>query len=101
MLTSCVATTNATAEFGWVSDEPLLRLGVRQWSELPLWRTHAGVWNVDASRAIGTGLECRSLEHTIRDTWAWMQEDPESPDDQRASEIGLTQEREAMILGAV
>jgi len=101
MLSSCVATTNADAELVWVSDETLLRLGVRQWSELPLWRTHAGVWNVDAGRAIRAGLECRPLDHTMRDTWAWMQEAAESLDEQRASEIGLAAEREAMILGAI
>lgn len=34
--------TGSTTELVWVPDERLLAVGVRQWSEMPLWRTHAG-----------------------------------------------------------
>lgn len=101
MLSSCVDATESDAELVWVSDATLVRLGVRQWSELPLWRTHEGVWRVDASRAIQAGLRCRPLDRTIRDTWAWMQQTDEVSADERAAEIGLTPSRESMILDAV
>jgi 2'-hydroxyisoflavone reductase len=101
MLLGCGSATGVESDLVWVDDETLVRLGVRQWSEMPLWRTHAGVWQVDSSRAIDAGLSCRPLKTTIEDTWQWMQEAPDGPDDARASEVGLSRERERMILEAV
>ncbi|MET8291375.1 hypothetical protein ABZV80_40275 [Streptomyces sp. NPDC005132] len=49
----------------------LVEQGVKQWTELPLRRTHAGVWAVDSSRASAAGLACRPIVDTIRDTWHW------------------------------
>ncbi|GAA3980859.1 hypothetical protein GCM10022384_32630 [Streptomyces marokkonensis] len=39
-------------------DDPRLLLDndVRQWTELPLWRTHAGVWKVESARAQTRGI---------------------------------------------
>src|SRR6266545_348321 len=101
MLSDCATAVGAEPELVWIPDETLVRLGVRQWSELPLWRTHAGVWNVDAGRALAAGLTCRPLESTVRDTWTWMQHPDEVPDENRAAEIGLSAERERMVLAAV
>jgi 2'-hydroxyisoflavone reductase len=69
LLGACTAATGALGpEFVWISDEELLRAGVRQWSEMPLWRTFDGVWRVNASRALGAGLVSRPLAEMVRDT---------------------------------
>src|SRR6266508_3634109 len=100
MLSGYAAAVGVEPEFVWVDDETLVRLGVRQWSELPLWRTHEGVWRVDAGRAVKAGLVCRPLSTTITDTWRWMQKADDAPDATRSGEIGLSAERERMVLEA-
>lgn len=72
LIDACVAVTAAGTEPIWVDPEWLARQGVEQWTALPLWRTHNGVWNVDSSRAERAGLQCRPLPQTVADTWAWM-----------------------------
>jgi 2'-hydroxyisoflavone reductase len=102
MLAACRRVTDADAEFAWVTDEQLLEAGVRQWSELPLWRVADGVWKVDSSRAAAAGLERRPLSETVRDTWTWMTEnDDTSTAHERASEIGLDPAKERQILAAL
>ena len=101
MLASCCDATGTWPEFVWLSDEKLLELGVRQWSELPLWRTFDGVWRVDSSRAHAAGLVCRPLAETVHDTWAWLDRSGVELDHDRAGEIGLSKERERAILAAV
>jgi 2'-hydroxyisoflavone reductase len=102
MLSACAAVTEADAEFVCVTDEQLLEAGVRQWSELPLWRVADGVWKVDSSRAVEAGLVCRPLDETVRDTWAWMtSHDDQSPAHERAGEIGLDTDKEQQLLAAV
>jgi nucleoside-diphosphate-sugar epimerase len=101
MLAACKDVTGSAAEFTWVPDEELLRLGVRQWSEMPLWRTFDGVWRVDASRAQAAGLSCRRLAETVADTWAWLRQTGQAGTHERATEIGLSPERERQILAAV
>lgn len=101
MLRACAAATGAAPELVWVPDDALIRQGVRQWSELPLWRTYRGTWQVDPGRAHAAGLRCRSIVDTARDTWRWMNEDDPQLDNERAGEIGLTLDKEARILAAV
>lgn len=99
MLSAYVEMTGSDADLAWVPDDVLLAHGVRQWSELPLWRTFEGVWGIDATRAADAGLACRPIADTVRDTWAWMQAQPESSEQhERAAETGLGAEREAAIL---
>ncbi len=98
MLEACAEVTHANAEFVWVPDERLLSYGVRQWSEMPLWRTFPGVWQVDSSAAAARGLSCRPLAATVADTWAWMQLSDLTWDDERAGEIGISRQRETEIL---
>ena len=98
MLSACAAATGSDAEFVWVSDEQLLARGVRQWSEMPLWRTFPGVWRVDSAAAHARGLSCRPLKATVADTWSWMQDGGAGLDDERAGEIAISPEREQQIL---
>jgi nucleoside-diphosphate-sugar epimerase len=101
MLDACAEVTGSDAEFVWVTDERLVAEGVRQWSEIPLWRTFPGVWRVDSGAALAAGLACRPLARTVADTWAWLQDLDVSLDDERASEIGISREREHQILADV
>jgi nucleoside-diphosphate-sugar epimerase len=98
-LAACAAVTGSDAELTWITDEQWLTAqGVRQWTELPLWRTYAGTWAVDASRARAAGLVTRSLTSTVVDTWAWLNSG-RMVAHERAGELGITPEREAAILG--
>jgi 2'-hydroxyisoflavone reductase len=101
MLGACAQVTGSDAEFVWVPDEQLLAQGVRQWSEIPLWRTFPGVWRVDSAAAAAQGLSCRPLASTVADAWAWMQEGHALGDDERLAEIGISREREQRILSRV
>jgi 2'-hydroxyisoflavone reductase len=98
MLTGCAKVTRSEAEFVWVPDDRLLAAGVRQWSEMPLWRTFPGVWQVNSARALAAGLSCRPLAATVADTWAWMCDGGQNSGDERSSEIGISREREQEIL---
>jgi 2'-hydroxyisoflavone reductase len=98
LLTACANVTRSNAEFIWVPDKRLLAYGVRQWSQLPMWRTFPGVWQVDSAAATARGLSCRPLAATVADTWSWMHAGDVWPEDKRADEIGLSRQREDEIL---
>ncbi len=72
LVDTCVAVTGADTVPVWADPDWLVGRGVQQWTELPLWRTHRGVWTVDSSRAAAAGLACRPLRDTVSQTWAWM-----------------------------
>jgi nucleoside-diphosphate-sugar epimerase len=72
LLQSCVQVTGTDADLVWVPDEFLVERNVEQWTELPLWRTAPGTWDVTADGAARAGLVCRSLGETVRDTWMWL-----------------------------
>ena len=98
-LDACGDSTKSDADVRWFPDEALLAAGLRQWSEMPLWRVARGVWAVDSSRAARDGLECRPLSQTVADTWAWMQSGALVDGRDRAAEIGMSRKREAELLG--
>ncbi|GAA3348807.1 NAD-dependent epimerase/dehydratase family protein [Amorphoplanes nipponensis] len=103
LVDACAEVTAAGAEPVWVDPTWLAQQGVGEWTELPLWRTRAGVWNVDSSRAQAAGLTCRPLRETVADTWSWMTGGGEAVKEEqgeaaRAAEHGLSAEREAALL---
>ncbi|MEV0480327.1 NAD-dependent epimerase/dehydratase family protein [Streptomyces sp. NPDC050508] len=100
-LLACLAVTESDGHVVWAEPELLVEYEVRQWTELPLWRTHAGAWSVDASRAVAAGLRCRPLTETITDTWAWLRADGRPVDHPRWAEHGLAPQKEAKILAAL
>jgi hypothetical protein len=85
----------------WVKDDVLLARGVRQWSELPLWRTHRGVWQVDSTVAHMNGLTCRPLVETVASTWNWLSMADTTLLNERSAEIGISRQRESEILAVV
>lgn len=84
----------------WVPDPMLIEHEVRQWTELPLWRTYAGAWNVDATRARAHGLVTRSIADTVRDTAGWLASGGQLLASERAAELGIDPAKEVAIVEA-
>jgi 2'-hydroxyisoflavone reductase len=99
MLAACREVTGGTAELIWVEDHWLSDQDVTPWTEIPLWRTAPGAWNVSSARAEAAGLSCRPLRDTVADTWAWMQQE-EPMAHERADEIGIDPAKEQRLLDA-
>jgi len=98
MLAHCAHSTSSYGELVWVDDEFLVEHGVRQWTEIPLWRLHQGTWDADTTMAESAGLTCRPLAETVRDTWAWMAEGGRPAPYGRQAQHGLSPERERQLL---
>ncbi|MFF3112510.1 NAD-dependent epimerase/dehydratase family protein [Kitasatospora sp. NPDC057904] len=98
---ACLEVTGGSGRPVWAAPEALLERGVKEWTELPLWRTHAGAWAVDASSAVEAGLRCRPLRETIADTWAWWQADGRPVDHPRWADHGIDPDKEAKILASL
>ncbi|MFI8432604.1 NAD-dependent epimerase/dehydratase family protein [Streptomyces sp. NPDC079020] len=101
LLTACALATGGDAQLAWAPDKLLLDHGVKQWTELPLWRTHAGVWKIESTRAQAAGLLCRPLAETVADTWAWLRGGGMPVEHPRWAEHGITPDKEAVILEAL
>ncbi|RBM11373.1 NAD-dependent epimerase [Streptomyces sp. PT12] len=101
LLNACVDETGGRGRLEWVPDAVLDQHGVRQWTELPLWRTAAGAWAVDSTGAHAVGLRCRPLGQTVADTWAWLHTGGMPVDHPRWAEHGIAPEKEAAILAAL
>jgi nucleoside-diphosphate-sugar epimerase len=99
MLAACRNVTGGAAELVWVEDQWLSAQDVSPWTEIPLWRTAAGAWNVFSARAEAAGLSCRPLRNTVADTWAWLQQEEPMPHE-RAAEIGIGPAKEQRLLDA-
>ncbi|MGW0364048.1 NAD-dependent epimerase/dehydratase family protein [Streptomyces sp. NPDC002990] len=103
-LEACVAATGGGAELRWTDPARIEEAGVQPWTELPVWlpqgELHDFMYGGEVSKALGAGLECRPVEETVADTWAWLQElggvAPQRPD---RPGPGLDAEREAALLG--
>lgn len=99
-LAVCLRVTGSSGRLVWAGDEFLVQHGVRQWTELPLWRTNRGVWRV-RSTAHAAGLRCRPLAETVADTWAWLQADGRPVDHPRAADHGIARDKESALLDAL
>jgi 2'-hydroxyisoflavone reductase len=101
LLDECVKVMGSDAQLAWVDDRFLLEHGVKEWIEIPLWRTYAGTWRVAANRARAAGLTCRPLATTVRDTAAWLSGGVEVGRPRPTqSKHGIDPEKEAHILAA-
>ncbi|GAB2979387.1 NAD-dependent epimerase/dehydratase family protein [Saccharothrix stipae] len=98
-LGACAAAAPGGTELEWVADDFLVAQGLRQWTEIPLWRTHAGTWAVDAARAREAGLRTRPLVDTVRDTRAWMR-GGRLVEHERARRLGIAPDKETAVLSA-
>jgi 2'-hydroxyisoflavone reductase len=98
LLEACIDVTNSKGEVTWVDPEWLAAKGVREWTELPLWRTAPGTWCVSTARAQAEGLTCRPLEVTVAETWDWMAGGGVPVPHERQSRHGIDPDKEARIL---
>jgi nucleoside-diphosphate-sugar epimerase len=101
LLTACLDVTESSGRLVWTPQEVLHAQGVREWTELPLWRTNRGVWQVDSGKAVAAGFTCRPLAETVRDTWGWLQSGGQPVEHPRWAEHGLEPEKEAKVLAAL
>ncbi|MFR9725837.1 NAD-dependent epimerase/dehydratase family protein [Streptomyces sp. MS19] len=97
-LDACLHTTGSTGELRWVTADFLAGHGVRQWTELPLWRTAPGAWAVDATAAHTAGLHCRPLSTTVADTWNWLRAGGRAVEHPRWHDHGIERLKEAALL---
>lgn len=95
---ACRAVTSSDARPIWVDETWLEARGVRQWTELPMWRALPTAWSMATEKAQVAGLRCRPLSDTVADTWAWMQSGEKPIEHSRAAEHGITSERESQLL---
>jgi 2'-hydroxyisoflavone reductase len=105
LLEMCRRVANPEARLQWVATQFLTERDVEQWQELPLWivgSEHAGIMDVDISKAVKAQLTFRPIEDTVRDTLEWSQAHPEWPNpdkqDIERPPAGLSPEREALLL---
>ncbi|MFD7450386.1 NAD-dependent epimerase/dehydratase family protein [Kitasatospora sp. NPDC059827] len=101
LLQACVDVTGSNGTLVWVQDEVLLRHGLRQWTELPLWWTHPGTSAIDSSSAVAAGFVSRPLADTVADTWAWLSEGNRPVPHRRWAKHGLDPAKEHAILASV
>ena len=105
LLSACVAATGADAELVWVPEDVIEELGAEPWTQLPCWVPTsgelAGLMASDTSRAASTGLVCRPVEETVRDTWAWVQAEGMPPVRADRPAHGLPPDLEQALLARV
>jgi 2'-hydroxyisoflavone reductase len=100
----CREVTGSTASFTWVDAAFLLAHRVEPWTELPIWVPPVGdmatFYSCDSSRALRSGLDCRPIRDTVRDTWSWLRANPDWTQVVNANRarVGMDPEREAALL---
>lgn len=99
LVDACVDVTGSDAVPLWVDDRVLIDAGIKQWTQIPLWRTAAGTWRVDSAKALKHGFQCRPLLETVADTWEWMCGGGVPYADPRAAQHGLSADVESKLLG--
>ncbi|HZF79023.1 MAG TPA: NAD-dependent epimerase/dehydratase family protein [Rubrivivax sp.] len=114
MLACVRSALNKPVRLQWVAEDFLLEQGVAPWTDLPVWvpRASAGLHEVDISRALASGLQCRPLAQTVVDTVAWAAREEGSTATSTATgatppagvmprpPVGLSAEREQALLEA-
>ena len=102
LLEACGTATGGDAELVWISEQELSDAGVEPWTQLPCWvpeqGEYAGFLEGDASLAARTGLVCRPIEHTVADTWAWVQREGMPPQRRDRAVHGLPEDVERSLL---
>jgi 2'-hydroxyisoflavone reductase len=105
LLDACADVTGSDAVLRWADPAAVEAAGIEAWSELPIWlppgELHDTMHRGDVSRALATGLRCRPVHETVRDTWQWLQSlggtAPQRPD---RPAVGLAPQKEAAFLSA-
>ncbi|MFJ4184145.1 NAD-dependent epimerase/dehydratase family protein [Kitasatospora sp. NPDC089509] len=98
---TCLHVTGGVGEAVWVGGDILAAHGVTEWTELPLWRTHAGVWSVRSDLAVAAGARFRPIEETVEQTWTWLRDGGRLVDHPRRHVHGIAQEKEEQLLAGL
>jgi 2'-hydroxyisoflavone reductase len=102
LLGSCVDATGSDAELVWVPEHVLEEEGVEPWTQLPCWVPStgelAGLMDSDTSLAARTGLVCRPVAETVRDTWHWIEDEGMPAQRGDRPRHGLPQDLESRVL---
>jgi nucleoside-diphosphate-sugar epimerase len=105
LLNACIAATGSDAELVWVPEEVLEEEAVEGWTQLPCWVPStgelAGMMESDTAKAVATGLRCRPVTETVRDTWEWVTRDGMPPPREGLPLNGLPAELEKRLLAKV
>jgi 2'-hydroxyisoflavone reductase len=104
LLEACNTVTGSHAEFVWTPVDVIEAAGVSGWTQLPIWVPPtgelAGLHDGDVSAAHAEGLRCRPVQHTVTDTWQWLQTDGYPTITAGPVPLGLDPEIERRILAA-
>lgn len=100
LLAACAHAVGTAPEVTWVDETWLAHQDVRQWTEIPLWRTAPGTWATNVDHAHADGLTCRPLAETVADVWDWLSEGGTPVAHERSQEHGLSPDKEAALLQA-
>ena len=98
MVLACADVVGVEPELVWVNQDWLVDQGVRQWTDVPLWRNAGAPWAVSVDRALAAGLRCRPLAETAADTWRWLNSGGRQASNERMAGYGLDPAREAAII---
>ena len=105
LLEACRDVTGRASSLTWVDPGHIERAGIEPWSQLPIWLPPAdpyrGMHAANVERAYATGLRCRPVEETVKDTWDWiLSTGKEPPLRQDLERPGLDPAIERVALGA-
>ena len=105
LLETAVTATRSDARLIWVPPETILAAGIAPWIELPIWLPPdgegAGLHSGDVSAVYAAGLNCRPVEETVADTWAWLQREGDPPAAPGRPAHGLDADREREVLAGL
>jgi len=97
---SVKASPKAGTKVTWVPEDFLSTVWKAEEMDIPPWAPMkgetAGFSLTDAKRAAGTGLKCRPLNTTVKDTLAWFQTLPADRQAKLKAGIDPTKEKEAL-----
>ncbi|GAB3936218.1 NAD-dependent epimerase/dehydratase family protein [Kribbella albertanoniae] len=99
LIDTCLELTGRHTQPVWADPQWLEEQRVDQWTEMPLWRTPPGTWQVDGRRAAEAGLRCRPLHETLRDFKSALDRDG-LIDHPRQADHGMSPDHEAELLAA-
>lgn len=102
LLSVIVKLTKSNVSFVYADEKFLLDQQVKPWNELPLWIPEFypmekeymyGLFSINHQKAIKKGLQLRSIEETIQDTFQWLREDG-----RHDFQVGLPLEKEFELI---
>lgn len=100
LLAACAAVAGVAPQWFWADSPALLALGVKPWTDLPLWLPPEGDFaafmQTANGAALAAGLQLRPLADTVADTLRWWRGLP--AEQQGFVKAGISRDREAQLL---